>query len=119
MSIVSDGGSPLQPQLDISKTTGIVCKCGNHTFVHGVFLREISAIASPTGKGGVIPIPTFTCNSCGLVPDAIVPPFLKTESRAKPNLLVDGVDPRAATTPASALADTPTFEKSNLTLLKN
>lgn len=81
MSIVSDVGNPLQPQLDISATTGVVCKCGNHTFVHSVFLREISAIASPTGKGGIIPIPTFTCNACGAVPDAVVPPFLKGTSQ--------------------------------------
>jgi len=114
MSIVSDAGSPLQPQLDITKTTGIVCKskdangveCGNHTFVHSVFLREISAIASPTGKGGVIPIPTFTCNACGAVPDAVVPPFLKSETK-QTTVLTDAVSP------------SPTFEKSSLTLLKN
>lgn len=103
MSIVSDSGSPLQPQLDISKTTGVVCKCGNHTFIHSVFLREISPIASPTGKGGIIPIPTFTCNSCGAVPDSVVPPFLKAESRSSV---------------AQVVTDTPPpFEKSKLTLL--
>ena len=110
MSIVTDGGSPLQPQLDISKTTGVVCKCGNHTFVHGVFLREISAIASPTGKGGIIPIPTFTCNACGAVPDAVVPPFLKAESRSSVAQVI---------TDAAPAASTLTFEKSSLTLLKD
>lgn len=108
MSIVTDAGNPLQPQLDITKTTPVVCKsktangveCGNHTFVHAVFLREISAIASPTGKAGVIPIPTFTCNACGAVPDSVVPPFLKT---GKPEVSVEA---------------TPTFQKSGLTLLK-
>jgi hypothetical protein len=110
MSIVTDAGSPLQPQLDISKTTGVVCKCGNHTFVHGVFLREISAIASPTGKGGIIPIPTFTCNACGAVPDAVVPPFLKAESRSSVAQVITDAAPAAAT---------PTFEKSSLTLLKD
>ena len=118
MSIVTDAGSPLQPQLDISKTTGVVCKaktangqeCGNHTFVHGVFLREISAIASPTGKGGIIPIPTFTCNACGAVPDAVVPPFLKAESRSSVAQVI---------TDAAPAASTPTFEKSSLTLLKD
>jgi hypothetical protein len=107
MSIVSDAGSPLQPQLDITKTTGVVCTCGNHTFVHGVFLREVSALVSPTGKGGIIPIPTFTCNSCGAVPDNAVPPFLKAESR--PAVLTDAVSTPAPTT----------FEKSKLTLLKD
>ena len=112
MSIVTDTGNPLQPQLDISKTTPVVCKaknglgqeCGNHTFVHGVFLREISAIASPTGKAGVIPIPTFTCNACGAVPDQVVPPFLKHD--------------KVGVSAAAAVESTPTFEKSNLTLLK-
>ena len=102
MSII-DSGLPPQQQLDITKTTGIICACGNHTFTHAVFLREISVIASPTGKGGVIPIPTFTCNACGAVPDAIVPPFLKIESNT-----------------ARGVTDTkPSFEKSGLTLLKN
>lgn len=106
MSIVSDAGNPLQPQLDITKTTPVICKCGNHTFVHSVFLREISSIASPTGKGGVIPIPTFTCNACGAVPDKVVPPFLKAETN---------VAEVVTSTPVEAPR---TFEKSSITLLK-
>ncbi len=40
--------------LDPTKTTGVVCKCGNHTFVHGAFLRHVSALVSPTGKEGIV-----------------------------------------------------------------
>jgi hypothetical protein len=69
--------------LDISKTTPLVCKCGNHTFEQGVFLREISALLSPTGKAGIIPVPTFCCNACGAVPDKVLPPFIRTEAAAK------------------------------------
>lgn len=66
--------------LDISKTTPLVCKCGNHTFEQGVFLREISALVSPTGKAGIIPVPTFCCNACGAVPDKVLPAFIRAEA---------------------------------------
>jgi hypothetical protein len=69
--------------LDPSKTTPIVCKCGNHTFVHGAFLRHVSAIVHPEGKEGFMPMPTLVCNACGAVPDEIVPSFMKEEADKK------------------------------------
>jgi len=30
-------------------------------------MKKISAIASPNGKEGIIPIPTFSCVACGYV----------------------------------------------------
>jgi len=98
------GASPVQ--LDISATTPVVCECGNYTFVHSVFLREVSALVSPSGKAGIVPVPTFTCNSCGRVPDQVVPPFLKTEKQGT-----------TAAIPAGSVTTTPSLSKGGLTLL--
>jgi hypothetical protein len=72
-----------QPELDfdINKSTPLVCDCGNYTYTQSYIMRELSAIVSPTGRAGIIPIPIFTCNSCGAVPDELVPKFLKDESK--------------------------------------
>lgn len=102
---ISDGMG--QPQFDIRQTTAVVCSCGNPTFTHGVFLREISALLSPTGKAGIIPIPTFTCNACGNVPSQTLHPVILEEAMAA-----------AAGTPAPEPdASGPNIKKGNLTLL--
>jgi len=58
-----------QPQMpDLSLATDIVCEnCGNLTFQEVMLMKKISAIASPNGKEGIIPIPTFACVACGYV----------------------------------------------------
>lgn len=71
------------PSVDVAKTTPLTCECGNHTFSHVVLLREISAIVSPTGQAAVTPIPTFACNACGVVPDKLIPSFIKEEFAKK------------------------------------
>ena len=101
---------------DITKTSKLTCTCGNHTFVHAVFLREISALVSPTGKAGVLPIPTFVCNACGRVPDQIVPAFLKAESGEPTQTVISSETSQNTTEPQSSA---PTIRKGNLTLLKD
>jgi hypothetical protein len=32
-----------------------------------MLMKKISAVASPNGKEGIIPIPTFSCVACGYV----------------------------------------------------
>ena len=66
---------------DPTKTTPLVCTCGNHTFTAAVFLRKVSELVSPNGKKGILPIPTFTCNACGKCPDEAVPEFIKLEAQ--------------------------------------
>ena len=58
-----------QPQMpDRSLATDIVCEnCGNLTFQEVMLMKKISAVASPNGKEGIIPIPTFSCVACGYV----------------------------------------------------
>lgn len=64
-----------QMNLDIlSKATDIVCdRCTNATFQEVVLFKHVSAIISPTGKAGNVPIPTFSCVACGWVNNAFLP----------------------------------------------
>lgn len=75
------GGIPQsQPsvQVDFSQATDVVCdRCGNATFQEVVLMKHLSAIASPTGRAGNVPIPTFACVACGWVNDTFLPPFMR------------------------------------------
>ena len=59
----------MQPQMpDLSLATDIVCEnCDNLTFEEVLLMKKVSAIASPNGKEGIVPIPTFACVACGYV----------------------------------------------------
>jgi len=54
--------------LDITKTTAIVCsECGHDVFQHAFFLRKISKFISPEGVDRLLPIDTMICAKCGNV----------------------------------------------------
>tara|TARA_R110002020_G_scaffold349144_1_gene562787 strand:+ start:441 stop:677 length:237 start_codon:yes stop_codon:yes gene_type:complete len=58
----------MQEQVDISKTSEIVCeKCGNHTFKQTLMLRKLSALVSPNGQETIVPMQVFACEKCGHV----------------------------------------------------
>jgi hypothetical protein len=69
------GGDPRQqmrgqqPQMpDLSNATDIICEnCGNLTFEEVLLMKKVSALVSPNGKEGIVPIPTFACVACGYV----------------------------------------------------
>jgi uncharacterized Zn finger protein len=66
--------------IDVNQTSEVKCdQCGNNVFSQGVFLRKISALVSPEGRDGYLPIPTFHCTSCGAVNDEFVPAELKNK----------------------------------------
>jgi uncharacterized Zn finger protein len=70
------------PQLNVSldKTTPITCdECGNTTFTESVILREVSKFLTGQMQDGVIPIPVFSCTSCGHVNEKFMPAELKKE----------------------------------------
>jgi len=59
---------------NLSLATDIVCeKCGNYTFQEVMLFKMVSAIASGTGKPGIVPIPTFACVACGNVNKDFLP----------------------------------------------
>ncbi len=71
----------LNPAVDVKNTTPIVCeKCAGSTFFHQqtVMLRWVSAILSPSGKAGLLPVPvSFSCAACGHVNEQFLPPELR------------------------------------------
>jgi hypothetical protein len=51
--------------ISLDKTLPIVCeKCGGETFTQVLFLRKVSKFLAGTAQDGLIPIPSFACNSC-------------------------------------------------------
>lgn len=74
---------PEETGIDLEKTTPITCSCGNYTFTASAILRKASALISPNGREGIVPIPVFTCNACGNIPPEIIPKFLKDEAKQK------------------------------------
>lgn len=67
---------PQQPKLnvDLSKAPDVTCdNCGNYTFQEVVLMKKVSALVSPTGKDGIVPIPVFACNACGFINKQFLP----------------------------------------------
>jgi len=58
-----------QVKVDISKADTIKCEyCGNYLFIKSTVLKRLSALVSPTGEEGIIPIEIYSCGNCGRVP---------------------------------------------------
>ena len=81
----------MQQQMpDLSQATDIVCEnCGNLTFQEVLLMKKVSAIVSPNGKEGIVPIPTFSCVACGFVNEMFRPlkkvqPATEAEAPAEP-----------------------------------
>lgn len=70
----------LNLNVGLDKTTPILCeKCGNNTFSEAVILREVSRFLTGQMQDGIIPIPVFSCCSCGHVNDKFLPAELKKD----------------------------------------
>ena len=55
-----------QQQVDLSQAETMKCEsCQNSLFIESYVLKRISALISPTGQEGVVPIQVFACGSCG------------------------------------------------------
>ena len=63
-----------QKQPDLSLAQDILCEnCGNLTFEEVLLMKKVSALMSPNGKEGIVPIPTFACVACGYVNEMFRP----------------------------------------------
>lgn len=76
--------SPLRPAtapgqgIDITQTSTTTCdSCGKEAFQEAVILRKISAILSPTGKEGFVPLQVFACIGCGHINNDFLPKELR------------------------------------------
>lgn len=64
--------------IDITQTSSTVCEaCGKEAFQQAFILRKISALLSPTGKEGFVPVQVFACISCGNVNNDFLPKELR------------------------------------------
>ena len=60
--------------LKLKDLDGVECnECGNPTFIQVHLLRKISAVLSPNGKGGFLPVPIFQCAACGHINEDLMP----------------------------------------------
>jgi hypothetical protein len=60
--------------VDLSQAMDIECsQCSNKFFHEVVFFKKISALLSPTGQEGIIPIPTYACLECGNINKEFLP----------------------------------------------
>ena len=60
--------------LTLKDLDDVVCKeCENPTFIQVHLLRKISAVLSPNGKGGFLPVPIFQCANCGHINEELMP----------------------------------------------
>ena len=78
----------VSPQMDIKQTEPIKCdSCKSQAFQEAVMLRRVSAILSPSGKPGVLPIPTFSCVSCSHINEEFLPPDLRSNPIVKSTII--------------------------------
>ncbi len=73
---INGGGQPESQRinLDLNQAIDIECaNCGNKFFHEVTFFKKISALLSPTGQEGIIPIPTYACLECGNINDEFLP----------------------------------------------
>lgn len=81
--IPPDPRQQMQKQPDLSLAEDIRCEnCGNYTFEEVLMMKKLSAIMSPNGKEGIVPVPTFACVACGWVNKMFRPAYMQTEEAA-------------------------------------
>ena len=59
--------------VDLSKADTIKCdNCENYLFITSFVIKRVSAILSPTGQEGLVPIQVYSCGNCGQVPKSLL-----------------------------------------------
>ena len=62
-----------QKTLDLSKADTLQCdKCDNYLFITSFVIKRISAIMSPNGQEGLVPVQVYSCGNCGKVPKSLL-----------------------------------------------
>jgi hypothetical protein len=71
---------PLNINVDMSLATDIKCdECEGLTFRSCFMIKKVSAVISPTGQETIVPVETFSCNSCGHVNEQFMPRMIAEE----------------------------------------
>ncbi len=59
--------------VDLSKADTLQCEeCDNYLFITSYVIKRVSAILSPTGQEGLVPIQVYSCGNCGTVPKKLL-----------------------------------------------
>jgi uncharacterized Zn finger protein len=67
-----------QQQIDLSKTTAIVCdSCDGQLFHEALVLRKESRFMSGLPYDRTVPVPVFACMECGTIVEDTIPQPLK------------------------------------------
>ncbi len=67
------GKKQQQQTVDLSKADTMKCDdCGNYLFINSYIIKRISAIMSPNGQEGLVPVQVYSCGNCGKVPKSLL-----------------------------------------------
>jgi len=62
-----------QVKVDLSQADTMKCeKCTNYLFIESYVLKKLSALMSPNGQEGIVPIQVYSCGNCGHVPSKLL-----------------------------------------------
>ena len=62
-----------QKTVDLSKAATLQCEeCDNYLFITSFVIKRISAIMSPNGQEGLVPVQVYSCGNCGAVPKKLL-----------------------------------------------
>ena len=62
-----------QVQVDLKQTDTIKCDdCNNYLFITSFVLKKLSALMSPNGQEGIVPLQVYSCGNCGKVPSKLL-----------------------------------------------
>ena len=59
--------------VDLSKADTLQCEeCDNYLFITSYVIKRVSAILSPSGQEGLVPIQVYSCGNRGTVPKKLL-----------------------------------------------
>jgi hypothetical protein len=62
-----------QVQVDLKQADTIKCSdCNNYLFITSFVLKKLSALMSPNGQEGIVPLQVYSCGNCGKVPSGLL-----------------------------------------------
>ena len=66
-------GKQKQQTVDLAKADTMKCDdCWNYLFINSYVIKRISAIMSPNGQEGLVPVQVYSCGNCGKVPKTLL-----------------------------------------------
>lgn len=91
MENISNPQEQMNLRIDPSTLDDVTCdRCKDRKFEPIYLVKRVSALQSPNGQAGVIPIgPIFCCYSCGHINDEFAPFDKREQEPSTPKLIVE------------------------------